>query len=103
MKSPRPISSVIAAHASLDALRRQTERLRALQGILGNRLGGLFQQHARVAALREDGTLVLIARSPVWATKLRYMVPEILNWTRGEAALTEVRTIEVQVGDLTGI
>lgn len=103
MKSPRPITAIITAHASLDALRRQAERLRALQGTLGERLGEHFLQNARVAALREDGALVLITRSPVWATRLRYMVPEILGWARGVPALAEIRTIEVQVGNLTGI
>lgn len=103
MKSPRSISSILSTHASLASLQRQAERLRALERTLGDRLGEHFQQNARVAALREDGALVLITRSPVWATRLRYMVPEILAWARGIPALAEVRAIEVQVGNLTGI
>lgn len=97
MKAPKKLADIMAANATLSLLLRQAGELRTLEGILNARVGDTFAQNFKVAAFREDGTLVLIARSPVWATRLRYLVPDLLSWAKHVPEFGSIKSIHVQV------
>ncbi len=97
MKGPRRIGDIVANHSVLQLLVTKTTELKGLRDTLAVKLGDSFVQNFDVAALHDDGTLVLIAQSPAWATRLRYVVPDLLVWARAVPSLTRVTDIQVQL------
>lgn len=55
-----------------------------------------LQAHCQVANFRQ-GCLVMVVDSAVWATRLRYSFPELLNRLRFEARLFEVSSLQCVV------
>jgi hypothetical protein len=75
------------------------ERVRLLQrveNLLRKTLGADVGAHCRAGGLT-GGRLVLLADSPVWATRIRYAVPALLE-RLGEEGGIPVREIQVRVG-----
>ncbi len=97
MKTPQKLTDVMAGNATLSLLLRQAQELRSLESLLNARVGDAFAQNCKVAAFREDGTLLLVAKSPVWATRLRYLVPDLIAWARGVPEFQSIKSIHVQV------
>jgi hypothetical protein len=97
VKTPQKLADVMATNATLSLLLRQAQELRGLEGLLNARVGDAFAQNCKVAAFREDGTLLLVAKSPVWATRLRYLVPDLIAWARGVPEFRSIKSIHVQV------
>lgn len=97
-KSPRKLTEVMARDTTLSQLLRTARELKALQALLDARMGSGFAANCKVAALRADGTLVLVARSPVWASRLRYLGNELVEWAKQEPELASVTSVHVQVG-----
>ncbi len=97
MKTPQKLTDVMAGNATLSLLLRQAQELRSLESLLNARVGDAFAQNCKVAAFREDGTLLLVAKSPVWATRLRYLVPDLITWARGVPEFHSIKSIHVQV------
>lgn len=97
MKTPQKLKDVMAANATLSLLLRRAQELRGLESILNTRVGDTFAQNCKVAAYRDDGTLVLVARSPVWATRIRYLAPDLLSWAKGVPEFGSISAIHVQV------
>lgn len=102
MKGPRKIGDIVANHSVLQMLVTRTTELKGLRDTLALKLGDSFVQNFDVAALHDDGTLVLIAQSPAWATRLRYVVPDLLVWARSIPSLTRVTGIQVQLARVRG-
>ncbi len=102
MKTPRQLSDIMTGDATLSMLLRQVQTLQVLEALLNARTGDSFAQHCKVAALKEDGVLVLVARTPVWATRLRYLAPDLVEWAKGVPELSTVKSIQVQVARQTG-
>lgn len=59
-------------------------------------LGQPLAEHCQVVNLRYD-VLVLQTDSPAWATKLRYLLPEILPKIRALTGLDTIRAAQVKV------
>ncbi|MBI2802591.1 MAG: DUF721 domain-containing protein [Gammaproteobacteria bacterium] len=97
MKGPVRISEIAAAHSSLRGLMDHAQKLRALELRIAERLGENFATNFGVAAIHLDGTLVLVANSPAWATRMRYIVPELLKWIQASPDLNHVRAIEINI------
>ncbi|MDD3449564.1 MAG: DUF721 domain-containing protein [Gammaproteobacteria bacterium] len=77
------------------------ERVRLLQrveNLLRKILGADMAGHCRAGGIA-GGRLVLLADSPVWATRIRYAVPALLEQL-GDAGDVPVREIQVRVGRL---
>jgi hypothetical protein len=55
-----------------------------------------LRHHCRVANLR-DGNLILITDSPVWATRLRYLLPGLLDNLRQTATWVRIHCIDIKV------
>jgi predicted nucleic acid-binding Zn ribbon protein len=53
--------------------------------------------HASPVSLR-DGTLVVIADQPAWATQLRFLASDLLTRIRAEAGAPELMKIEIRTG-----
>lgn len=103
----RRVGEVITGTGPLKALVERARDLRALQAVLATRLGSDFSRYCQVAGLREDGTLVLVAGSPAWATRFRYLAPDLVTWAR-ESRIPELqgmRAVHVSVsrGPLPGV
>lgn len=97
MTTPKKIADVMTANATLNLLLRRVRELSGLENLLNARLGEVFARNCRVAAFREDGTLVLVASSPVWVTRLRYLVPDLLAWSKDVPEFRGLKTIHVQI------
>ncbi len=97
-KSPRKLTEVMARDTTLNQLLRTARELNTLQALLDARMGAGFAANCKVAALRADGTLVLVARSPVWASRLRYLGNELVKWAEQVPELASIRNVHVQVG-----
>lgn len=67
---------------------RRAEAMGALTGALAGALPAEFAGSIVAANSREDGELVVIARSPAWAARLRFESEKLLAAARahGEAA-----------------
>ncbi|MGD9600739.1 MAG: DciA family protein [Gammaproteobacteria bacterium] len=97
MKRPRPLDDVMSSSATLHQLLARARQLQTLEQLLGARFGDAFTKHCKVAGVREDGTLVLVAQTPVWVTRLRYMAPDVISWARDTPELAGVRRVDVHV------
>lgn len=96
----RRLGDVMATEGSLQGLVAKARTLTALQAALAERLGSDFSTHCQVAGLREDGTLVLVAGSAAWATRFRYLGPDLVNWAKEAQipVLRGLRAVHVVVG-----
>jgi len=97
-KSPRKLTEVMARDTTLSQLLRTARELKVLQALMDARMGAGFAANCKVAALRADGTLVLVARSPVWASRLRYLGTDLVEWAKQVPELARVSSVHVQVG-----
>jgi len=80
MTNPVCISEYI--NAPTGCLRETLSRARRLQQIdnmLANFLGDPLSRHCRLANINAN-TAVIHTDSPAWATRLRYLLPEILHF-----------------------
>jgi hypothetical protein len=98
MKGLTKIGDVAAANSELRQIFDHVRRLRELEAELFLKLGTPLSENFNVAAIHDDGALVLVARSSLWATRLRYLAPEIVSWAKGIATLQAVKSIQVHVG-----
>ncbi len=84
-----------ALHGTL----KHARHLERLNRVLGEHLDPMLAQHCQLANIRAD-TAVLQADSPVWAAKLRYQIPailELLNAADFIAELTHSRLTHIQL------
>ena len=96
----RRLGDVMARDGSLQGLVAKARWLAGLEAALTERMGPEFSKHCKVAGLREDGTLVLVTASAAWATRFRYLGPELVSWARDAniSALSGLRAVHVIVG-----
>jgi hypothetical protein len=88
----RTIKQVITSHSALTALGRQLSNQQALadqvRALLPSPLNSLIR-----AAVLETRTLSLFVDSPVWASRLRYLAPELIRQLkRQDLIIDQVRT-----------
>lgn len=67
-----------------------------LQQIFVNFLDPALRAHCQIGSFRE-GRLILCVTDPVFATPLRYLLPELRDRLRKEANLHQLRSIEIQI------
>jgi hypothetical protein len=76
-------------------------RVEALDQALKKCLGTPLGPHCQVANVTRTG-LVLHARSPIWVTRLRYVVPEVLECLRKSCDLPVRCQVQLRVKYLEG-
>lgn len=96
MKQPTRIGTIVSLDPTLNALVKRAEELRGIDAVVRDWLPELLRDKVQVAVTRGD-TLVLTASSAVWATRLRYEVPELLEKARQTPALSHIARILVRV------
>lgn len=96
MKHPTRIGAIVSRDPTLSALVKRAAELRDIDGVVREWLPELLRDKVQVAVTRGD-TLVLTASSAVWATRLRYEVPELLERARLTPALAHIGRIQVRV------
>ncbi|MGB5202239.1 MAG: DUF721 domain-containing protein [Sedimenticolaceae bacterium] len=89
-RSPKSVRHLLKDKPALKFLEREISAQNALLNQIRRLLPADLALHCRAAQIRE-GLLVLHVDSPVWATRLRYLAPELLSLMRPDhAALREV-------------
>ena len=78
------------------ALVQYARQLQALTRLLNQCLSGELADHVLVANLHNE-TLVLQADSAAWATKLRYLAPQLLRCLQQHEPLASVQRLEFRV------
>ena len=99
--SPQRIGSIFADHALIVSLRQKSEKIKPIQEFIDSFLDSDIARQFIVANSGRDH-IVLMANSPAWATKIRYLVPLMLdNFARHEQ-LHWIKTIEIKLAKQTG-
>ena len=97
MKTPTRIGTLVAADPVLQRLLARARALQQLDEVVKTWLPEKLAEKVKVAVVR-DGVLVLCAESPVWATRLRYEVPTVLEKASQHPELSHLKAVEVRVG-----
>jgi len=82
--------------SALGGLIRHAAQLKDLNEHLGRELPAPLNQHVTVANVYQD-TLVLNTGSPVWAARLRYLTPSILDSVRCRPGYSTLRSVRVRI------
>jgi hypothetical protein len=77
-------------------LLQHSETIKQLNKIFKTSLSAPLSQHCYVANLR-DKTLVVHTDTSLWATRLRYMTPELLEKWQQDISIPTIDQIEVRV------
>ena len=94
MNSPLQIKKLLLG-SQYSRLVSRARSLMALETHLQELLPETLKTHCRLLALRE-GTLVLAADSPVWATRLRFHAPQLVKqFNRNQTV--NLHTIQIRV------
>lgn len=88
------LQSILRQHSS--ALLSHVARLKDLNEQLGRQLPAPLGKHVTVANVHQD-TLVLNTASPVWASRLRYLTPAILDFVRSRPGFETLRSVRVRI------
>lgn len=100
MKKPKPLRHIIANKAgSLSAILRNAQRLERLDTILKYTLQPPLDGIVQLANYRE-GILILLTPSPVWASRLRHMLPQLRQDLLHQSRFKELRDIQVRIAPL---
>ena len=75
---------------------KRTVQLEELNSKLIGYLPPSLQEHCHVGSFN-GGCLVIVANNPVWASQLRYSVPELRDKLRKEAGIYQLTSIKVTV------
>ncbi|MEN8216175.1 MAG: DUF721 domain-containing protein [Pseudomonadota bacterium] len=86
----------------LKRLLQHSETLKHLNKIFQASLSDPLKQHCHVANFRQK-ILVVHTDSSIWATRLRYMAPELLLQWQLDSAMPTIDKIEVRVRPLNTI
>ena len=87
------VSDILASSGKLSQLRDHIQKLDSLQTKLRDYPGPPLNKHVIVADYRQK-TLIFHADSAAWATKLRYLTPELLRLFRDD--LPGLRSIRIK-------
>lgn len=93
-RRPQSVRQLLGSKPLLQQLEHQLARQQRLLGDVRRVVPAEVAPHC-VAAHRDGDTLTLHADSPVWATRLRYLAPEIVSLLQGDAGV--LRRIRVRI------
>lgn len=98
MSKPRAITELLAEHFSgpLEQTIQRGKKLHQLTHWIHNLLPVDLAIHCHVLNLR-NGSLIIACDSTVWATRLRYQIPALLETLRRDAGLSDLVDIQIRV------
>ncbi|MDP3706335.1 MAG: DUF721 domain-containing protein [Legionellaceae bacterium] len=71
-------------------------KLEEVSAILLSYLPDNLKDHCRVGSFR-NGCLTLVTHDPVWASQIRYTLPELRDTLRSEAKLYQLASIKITI------
>lgn len=99
-RAPQPIRRVLSAGAA--SLLEQVGWRRRLTALLHDCLDSSLAVHVQAANLRNN-RLVIQADSAAWATRLRYLAPQLLSCLRSQPQLAQLVQLEVRIAPQTQV
>ena len=75
---------------------QRTQKIKALNDILSNYLPAHLQAHFSVGNFN-NGYLTLTTSDPVWASQLRYLLPELRDNLRNKAGIYQLTSIQIHI------
>ena len=96
MKTPTRLSAIVAQTPALSQLIERARELGEIDAVVRSWLPAPIGSKVRVALIRGD-TLVLTAASAVWATRLRYEAPQLLERARSSLSLRHITRVQVKI------
>ena len=96
MKTPTRIGTLVASAPGLQRLISRARALQQLDEVVRTWLPEKLAERVKVGVVR-DGVLVLVAERPVWATRLRYEVPSLLEKAGQHPELNHLSAVEIRV------
>lgn len=95
-KVPVAVGRIFAGSGQLKQLTMRAARMARLEAALHGMLPAPLRDHVRLGAI-EQGCLVLVADGAAWATRLRYLTPQILAHLPPEPEMADVRSVRVRL------
>jgi hypothetical protein len=96
MPLPTKLSAIVAENSLLRQLFREAAKQQVNDSEIKSCISESMRSHVRFALVRDE-TLILIADSPAWASKLRYQVAQIHEQVCKLPNFPRVRSIRVKV------
>ncbi|RUR10722.1 DUF721 domain-containing protein [Legionella septentrionalis] len=88
----RPINQCL--NPKLAELCQQALRSESLKDKVSQHLPPLFQKHCSIAGFNK-GCLILLVDDAIWATQLRFLLPELRDKLRQEAGIYQLASIKL--------
>jgi len=95
----RQFSELVSSNDQLNKLYQHAKDICALNEKLHKHLAPSLRSHCNVANY-SDETLTVNADTSAWASKLRYCIPDILEFAKLECGLTNLKTVRVRVSPI---
>lgn len=95
----KPLIKQLLASESANRLLTRVRQLQSLSNTLHDCLPADLVQHTQVVRW-ENGRLTVQTDSAAWATRLRYLTPQLLRCLRQSPTFAEARHIELRVAPL---
>ena len=92
----RSLKSVLRQQERAQDILQQAKKLRAITATLSQHLPEYAHAHCQAGYLDEK-CLVILADSPAWATRLRYLMPQVKKQLIQSGLLNEQQVIRVKV------
>lgn len=92
----RQFNELLGSNEQLNNLYTHAKDIYALNEKLQKHLTPSLSSHCSVANYSEE-TLTIIADTSAWASKLRYGVPDILNYAKRECGLSKLKSVRIKV------
>lgn len=98
MSKPRAITELLADHfpAPLEQAVQRSKKLQQLSRFIKNLLLPDLAEHCQLLNLRGQ-SLILACDSTVWATRLRYQIPTLLDALRQQTGSNAIVDIQIRV------
>ena len=90
----RPISKCL--NAKLSQICMHAIKLEELSAIVLPYLPEILRAHCQISSFN-SGILVLSTSNPIWATQLRYLLPELRDRLRKEAKFYQIVSVQLKV------
>ncbi len=95
----RQFNELVDSSEQLNNLYTHAKGIYALNEKLQKHLDPSLSSHCTVANY-SDETLTVNAETSAWASKLRYCVPDILNYAKHECGLTRLKSVRIKVSPI---
>jgi len=92
----RQFNQLISSNEQLNKLYIHARDICALNEKLHNHLAPSLSSHCTVANYTAE-TLTINANTSAWASKLRYCIPDILDYARQECGLSSLKSVRIKV------